>query len=250
VDKSRRPAFVDLLPILDAVLVDVTIDDAEGNRFWKLNFLGSEKVSWLEFVKAFYKLLRLEVNDKDINYLCIKKMLVEENSDSVIADSEIVTIERFALMLNCFGPLRLDSKGFTFLDKVRVLMQREWFHGDIDQADAENLLASQPEGTFLVRISQTLRQYPFAVSKVNKKNKINHQRIQRKPDGTFELQITFANGKTKVETSKDDLLAPLIRAVAKDLFLNTPCAGSRYRSLFLAGRSEGYVDPTSEDADD
>eukprot|EP01116_Phalansterium_solitarium_P021022 TRINITY_DN6399_c0_g1_i2.p1 TRINITY_DN6399_c0_g1~~TRINITY_DN6399_c0_g1_i2.p1 ORF type:complete len:531 (+),score=104.83 TRINITY_DN6399_c0_g1_i2:286-1878(+) len=247
-DKNKRPAFVDLLPILDAVLVDITIDDTEGNKFWKASFLGKDKVAWSEFSKAFYKLLKVELNLKDINYLCIKKVLVEPNSDTVIAEAEAVTVERFALVLNCFGPLRLDYKGFSFLDKIRVLMQREWFHGDIDQSEAENLLSGQAEGTFLVRISQTLRQYPFAISKVNKKSKINHQRIMRKPDGTFELQITFSSGKTKVETSKDDLLAPLIRNIAKDLFLNTPCPGSRYRGLFIAAKTEGYLgDETIDD---
>jgi len=70
----------------------------------------------------------------------------------------------------------------------------------------------------------------------------------RKPDGTFELQITFSSGKTKVETSKDDLLAPLIRNISKDLFLNTACPGSRYRGLFLAAKSEGYLgDETIDD---
>jgi len=171
VDKAKRPTFVELLPILDSVLVDISLDDHEGNAFWKANFLSQDKVSWPEFSKAFYKLLKRPVDEltpKDINYLCLRKILVEPNPD-VISDPDIISIERFAMILNCFGPLRLDYKGFSFLDKIRVLMQREWFHGDIDQSRAENLLSGQPEGTFLVRISTTLRQYPFAISKVNKK---------------------------------------------------------------------------------
>ena len=104
-------------------------------------------------------------------------MIAEPNTDPNPSDPEMVRLEKFASIINWFGPVVLDHKGFSVLDKMRVLMQKEWFHGDIPKDAAEDLLAGQSKGCFLVRTSNTERNAPFTISKVNKKGKINHQRI-------------------------------------------------------------------------
>jgi hypothetical protein len=101
-------------------------------------------------------------------------------------------------------------------------MQKEWFHGDIDKQRSEDLLSGQPKGTFLVRTSTTSKSSPFTISKVSKKGKINHQRINRRPDGLFELQIVYqSSGKTKTEVSKDDSLVPFIKQLSSELYPTT-----------------------------
>jgi len=58
------------------------------------------------------------------------------------------------------------------------------------------------------------------------------------------------SGKSRIEVSKDDLLAPLIRNVPKELFLTLPLFGSPYRGLFLANKSEGYLGEPGEPEED
>jgi len=174
-----------------------------------------------------------------------QKILSDPNVDpkTYIEDPDMVRLEKFGHLLNWFGPVVLDHKGFSVLDKIRVLMQKEWFHGDINKQNAEDFLAGQSKGTFLVRTSVTEPKSPFTISKVNKKGKISHQRVHKHPDGTFEVQINYPNGKIKTEVSKDDSLIPFIRQLSTELNLENPCPGSRYRGLFLATKVEGYLSP-------
>jgi len=254
-DPNKRPTFQQILPLLDSVIVDCLIADPEGNRFWKSWYLGKEHVNWGEFTRKFANLLGIsEPNPKDINFMCLKKILASPNMEGVQTDPDVVKIEKFGQLLDWFGPIIPDSgksKGiiasafspakFTILDKIRSCMQKEWFHGDITREAAEDFLAGQPKGTFLVRTSTTDRHSPFTISKLTKKGKINHQRIQRLQDGKFKVEIKYANGKVETESSKDDLLVPFIRALSTELALSSPCPGSKFRSLFLDTKIEGYL---------
>jgi serine/threonine protein kinase len=42
---SNRPSFTEILPILDAVLVECLVDDSVACKFWKDNFLGKVLLS-------------------------------------------------------------------------------------------------------------------------------------------------------------------------------------------------------------
>jgi len=241
-DPRRRPTFQQILPIIDSVLVDVLLDDPEANRFWKTYFLGKTQVPWGEFVRRLWSILNLPApNARDINFLCLKKILAEPNPHPKPSEPDVVRLEKFGHIINWFGPLTLDHKGFSLLDKIRVLMMKDWFHGDISKETAEDLLAGQSKGSFLVRTSVTTKSSPFTISKMTKKGKINHQRIQKKDNGHFELQIKFPDGKTKTELSKDDLLVPFIKNLSSELYLTSPCPGSRFKSLFMETKVEGYL---------
>lgn len=72
-------------------------------------------------------------------------------------------------------------------------MQAPWFHGDVSKEEAEDLLSSQPKGTYLVRTSVTERSAPFTISKVTKKKTINHQRIQKTSNGQFQICIQYSS---------------------------------------------------------
>lgn len=241
-DPSRRPSFTEILRILDSVLIDCLIDDPVANKFWKDHYLEQENVLWSDFVKNFSNLLNLPPpNPKDLNFACLKKILAIPNKEPNPKDPDVVPLEKFAHVLNWFGPLIREHKGFSILDKIRVLMQKDWFHGDIDKQRAEDLLSGQPKGTFLIRTSTTSKNAPFTISKVSKKGKINHQRINKRPDGTFEIQIIYSNGKTKNEVSKDDSLIAFIKSLSDELYLEHSCPGSVYKALFLHTKVEGYL---------
>eukprot|EP01116_Phalansterium_solitarium_P018988 TRINITY_DN5181_c0_g1_i4.p1 TRINITY_DN5181_c0_g1~~TRINITY_DN5181_c0_g1_i4.p1 ORF type:complete len:536 (-),score=149.58 TRINITY_DN5181_c0_g1_i4:297-1904(-) len=241
-DKTKRPAFVDLLPVLDAVLVDWLLDDPVANEFWKHNYFGADKAVWTDFAPRFAAVLGLPPPDliNDINFLCLRKILTENDAEAVLGErQDVVTLEQLSHIVNWFGPITGGSS--SMLDKIRLLMQKDWFHGNIEKETAEDLLSGQAKGCFLVRTSHTVKQYPFTISKVNKKAQINHQRLFKRPDGLFEVQIQYPNGKTKTEVSKDDQLVNFIRALSKDLYLDSACPGSRFKSIFLEKREAGYL---------
>jgi len=247
-DPSRRPSFTQIIPILDSVMIDCIIGDEQGNKFWKNRFLGKDQVAWTDFQKAFAELLKLpQPNPKDLNFICLRRILVTPNKDPDAKDPDCVQLEKFGHVIDWFGPIVLDHKGFSVLDKIRVLMQKDWFHGDVSKEAAEDLLSPQSKGTFLVRTSVTEKSSPFTISKVTKKGKINHQRIQKKPDGKFEITIKYSNGKTATEVSKDDLLVPFIRSLASELYLETACPGGKYKAIFLQTKIEGYKQTSDDD---
>jgi len=246
-DTSKRPPFTEILLILDSVLLDCLFDDPIANKFWRDNFLGFDHILWTDFANKFAALLKIQHNPKELNFLCLKKILATPNKEPNPKEPDVVTLEKFSHIISWFGPIVLDHKGFTILDKLRILMQKDWFHGDIDKQRSEDLLSGQSKGTFLVRTSTTSRNAPFTISKVSKKGKINHQRINKRPDGLFELQIVYqSTGKTKTEVSKDDSLITFIKQIGDELYLEHPCPGSVYKALFLSTKVEGYL-ATDED---
>jgi len=243
-DPTKRPPFTKILLIWDSVVEDCLVSDSVGCQFWKDNFLGKDHVPWGDFQNAFYKLLKLPTpkNATDLNVQCLKKILADESKDPDAKDAHQVSLEKFGHLCNWFGPIVIDHKGFSILDKLKAVMQKEWFHGFITKEVAEDLLAGQAKGTFLVRTSKTERESPFTISKVNKKGELTHQRIHKAPDGSFEMAIKFTGQKpSKTMTSKDDLLVPFIRSVTTELHLDIACPGSIYRSIFNPAKVQGYL---------
>eukprot|EP01118_Nematostelium_gracile_P000928 TRINITY_DN1091_c0_g1_i1.p1 TRINITY_DN1091_c0_g1~~TRINITY_DN1091_c0_g1_i1.p1 ORF type:complete len:533 (-),score=127.27 TRINITY_DN1091_c0_g1_i1:144-1694(-) len=235
---EMRPDFMQIIHILDSVVVDCLVSDHLGCEFWKQYFLGKEKVSWFDFLSRFLSLMQVNLNANDVYVLCLRKIVADQNKDPHAKEPFQVTLENFAHVLDWFGPLRKDA---SLLEKIKSAMQKDWFHGNITRDVAEDLLSGQPNGTFLVRTSTTEKAYPFTISKVNKKGKINHQRIHRNKDGFFELTIKFSDTKVKTIVSKDDLLVPFIKLCSSDLSLEKHCPGSIYKSIFIEKKTEGYL---------
>jgi hypothetical protein len=94
--------------------------------------------------------------------------------------------------------------------QIRVLVDKEWFHGEIERDVAEKRLLHRPDGSFLVRLSTTTPECPFTLSLP----KGHHRRIKHLTgaDYSFKGSTTKYNSIIDVvENCKDTELAPQLR---------------------------------------
>mmetsp|Transcript_16243 Transcript_16243/g.45845 ORF Transcript_16243/g.45845 Transcript_16243/m.45845 type:complete len:598 (+) Transcript_16243:252-2045(+) len=173
-----------------------------------------------------------------LDVLCIRALLAEKGTQHTGVNDpnrqDVVSIERFGHVCEWFGPLHGVRKGrWSFMERIKNLLSRSWFHGFLSTREAESALASRLPGTFLIRFSTTSPGC-FTISKVsqaaNGKPEITHQRIVRSPDRGFVV------GGERFESLRDV-------AGCKGLALLRACPGSRfYTELFLKQPTiSGYI---------
>lgn len=193
-----------------------------------------------QFTSAFSALLGLETPDpNDVNQKCLKAILAVPNPVPNAKDPYVVFLEQFGYVIDWFSPLEINHKGFSILDKMRNLMEQDWFHGDVTKYTAENSLAGKPPGTFLIRTSKTeSRLSPFTISKISRQKSVTHQRIHRRLDGCFEIIVEYEKTKTS-RISTDPLLTPFVVQLKEELHLVNACPGNPYTGLFRDTVIEG-----------
>ncbi|KAL6062210.1 serine/threonine-protein kinase STY17 isoform X1 [Balamuthia mandrillaris] len=265
-DQTKRPDFLEINSRLDAILVEAAIDDPEGRIFWCKYFLKNHSVSWDKFSQRFYKFLGLERPEyKDVtavsSYLdrnnlqaAAAKERAEQNGEeaeeqasldevtlrclrAIVAQPEPgesqrteVDIQWFGMVLQWFGPLhrQVPEGELGFLDNLREMLSRPWFHGDVEMEDAQLRLNGAPPGTFLVRFSR--QKGAYAITRVSEGGSIGNIRIARTSQG---LSVS----DDKHYATLDELIADL----GDKLHLITACGGSRFLPLFEdAVASSGY----------
>jgi len=255
----NRPSFSDIVARLDHIIVDCAIDDPIGRKFWKDTFLRKESlprdifsVPWNEFINAFCNLLSLlpdnfhqmqlseilstcpellKNSTIEIDIKCFKALVAEKSKKHLDQDSQelVVPIEKFGNLLKWFALNLRPVDGMTILNQIRQLMTEAWFHGDISTPESENRLMNKPEGSFLVRFSNTTAGC-FSISKVSMDGSIKHHKILHKAGEPFEI-----NSKSYSS------LQELVLKEKSNLHLYSPCPGSRFLSLFYEQRISGYV---------
>jgi len=140
-------------------------------------------------------------------------------------DRTVVDIEWFGHILNWFGPFARKSFGLSVLDRMRLLCENPWFHGDLEMADAQLKLSGAPPGTFLVRFS-TNPDFPgaYTITKVNKDNSISNVRIIQ------EIGVGFKVNDDRMFNNLEEL----IQCLQEVLFLQYACGASRFQQ-YVAG---------------
>ena len=92
----------------------------------------------------------------------------------------------------------------------------------------------------MVRISATDKSQPFTVSRVNSKSGIDHCRIQKLPDGRLRAFLKREGQEKEFVTDKSSI-GMMVKLIAKELNLKTPCPGYPYKGVFSQTDSEGYL---------
>jgi len=260
-DPAQRPTFDELLLLMDNLIIEVTIREREGQEWWKETFRteGGEdsyhlEVGWDRFIKAFVARLGLtEAAIDEPGAQCVRNLIARPSTHPT-GDPFSIKVEAFGNFLSWFGPLnRATAKNpKRFIDPLHKVEELcSWkpkkkqssvpFHGDVSSQQAEELLAGQDKGTFLLRASAKDLRTPFVISKVSRQGAINHQRITfDAAAGVFKIDIRLKNG-TKTVTSVDDSLVDFVKSVMDDLYLKYPCPGSRFASIFTAATLQGYL---------
>jgi len=244
---KRRPYFAEILNELDEILVEISIKEEPAQEIWKAlkakEFMGEHYpffVAWENLIEALAKVLNvpeLKTSSTDKAYLCLRTLLATPYRDFT-RDKPLMTVtcEAFGRFLDCFGPLIDEDK--NIITKLVEICEKPWFHGDIGRNDAESRLNSSKEnkkGLFLVRLSSN-NDSCFTISRINKDNKIVHQRIARDKRGNYLVQV----GE---ELKAFKSLLDLIEKGERDLNLKVACGESRAFNIIFAPliESRGYL---------
>jgi hypothetical protein len=261
-EPEKRPSFSQIIDMLDDAMVDCTLSDPLAITLWKENWKGKDETSFNKFVAALYKILEVPLGrdrERNTDYKCLKAILSENEKDT---ENSNVNIEKLGLLLKWFGPLQqtIKNEETNIISIVGNVMKESWFHGDLPRPQCEALLTDyiKKKGTYLVRLSTTdpIEKSPFTISKVNKKGKINHQRVfvSRNRQGYYIVVKSKSDQKDKKLEAKGEI-SNLIAKVAGELDLKTPCPGRKYGEIFQTNKVEGYLpspddDSTSDNGDD
>uniref|UniRef100_A0A8D0QRK2 SH2 domain-containing protein n=1 Tax=Sus scrofa TaxID=9823 RepID=A0A8D0QRK2_PIG len=129
-------------------------------------------------------------------------------------------------------PPRLDWFIHTQVDQLAQGGVPAWFHGAISREDAENLLESQPLGSFLIRVSHSHVGYTLSYKA---QNCCRHFMVKLLDDGSFVIP-----GEDRVYASLDALVAFHQQQPVRphEDLLTQPCqqkdpANMDYEDLFL-----------------
>lgn len=161
-----------------------------------------------------------------LNLKCLNAVLAL-NSPSL--ETKMVNLETFGAITNYFGPLIDNNASESFLERLRCIVSKSWFHGDLQTKESERLLEGRPDGTFMIRFSNKVPG-AFTVSKIQD-GKTTHQRVGHKPGSGYMIgNYTFPS------------LEDLIEKCSSELKLVTSCPGAKYAAIFIdnADRS-GYI---------
>ncbi len=113
--------------------------DQEGRNFW-LKAFDVEEIPFPLFFDHFAKEYRIQCDD--VTTRCVREVISEPKVENA---HYVVTVASFSKCLSFFGPLE-EGKGQAFVTRIRNMLEKEYFHGDIEKDDAVALLNSHKKG--------------------------------------------------------------------------------------------------------
>jgi len=178
--QEDRPSFKDIVAeegkiFDDIVLEAITKGNEECFNLW--NSFGQDdngkplqSVAWGKFLKKFLIFLGVQANEMELRDSLEIKCIIE--SLDVQKNNDRVTLANFERFLDLFPPI---NKGVNYLHQIKELLKEEWFFGEMDVDESNNLLSPCKKDCFLVRFSATYKN-TYVIS-VKKGKNITHNRV-------------------------------------------------------------------------
>lgn len=237
-DPQKRPSFQQIIDsrIFDDVIMDKTFSEANilGRELWAQNFSNrdalEEAVDWDRFLQVLIKFCKItpEMGVTDIS----EDIRIKALHAVLVMNDNKVTLERFAHVLEWFGPL---SKDDTFIETVYSTLRLRGFWGDVSSDQVTHLMAGVGVGAYAIRFSSQVG--CFTITGKTAKG-IENWRIQHTAGTPFIL------GDQQFPT-----LRKLMSTIKKELGLTRAVPGSKYSKLFAEheeGLKSEYVDLTAK----
>ncbi|XP_062566648.1 uncharacterized protein LOC134228963 [Saccostrea cucullata] len=132
-------------------------------------------------------------NKRTMNLL--KNLLHIEGTDDTVE----VHFDKFVRVLKFFGPVKLSGQRCILLEQLQLLIDKSlknnqrkekisWFAGDMSRQQAESKLDPEPNGTFLIRMSQNNSEHGDFVLSVKQGDTVHHIEIKGQPLKAFAQQ--------------------------------------------------------------
>eukprot|EP00007_Cunea_sp_BSH-02190019_P002207 CAMPEP_0174248976 /NCGR_PEP_ID=MMETSP0417-20130205/43348_1 /TAXON_ID=242541 /ORGANISM="Mayorella sp, Strain BSH-02190019" /LENGTH=776 /DNA_ID=CAMNT_0015328843 /DNA_START=37 /DNA_END=2364 /DNA_ORIENTATION=+ len=158
-EPEARPRCGQIVKALELILIDASIADKTGKKFWRKHFFRQDVVPWRDLKKAVFERFaskRSRVRP-DVMMLferqvkCLKSLLVVVELED--EDEEEVSLTEFGRITDWFGPFVEERDCTRFLSRIETTVSKPWFHGCISAQEAEDRLQPEPVGSYLVRFS-------------------------------------------------------------------------------------------------
>jgi len=190
---SERVSFTSLSgdltkPPWNGIIAALIANDKNTHDAWqnalKRSKLGPDEVSWGSFVQDFASLSNAFLSSTlPPGVVAFAAHLgVDVTSTEPPPEKQTIKQSNFNRVLNWFGPF--NNMPLVF-QNMQDLASEDWFFGDLDQYAANDRLAVEDLGTFLIRFSQA-QQGVFTISYVGKKDgvcEVIHERLTGVPPG-------------------------------------------------------------------
>jgi len=228
-DAKNRPTMTKVIKELEMVILDVTLQDHSARDMWRKKLNGENEVPWSKFARIVCEELNLKFEEKFSSYddyhtlpldlQCLHEIVVQKQKKSrkvkhkKATNQSIVKVKLFGAMVQCFGPFDKD-----FLKRVKILICSKWFHGNISQEIAEDVIRKTDSvGAFLVRFSSAPGCFTLSVQG---KKQVEHHRIINVPGhACYVWSAQYEDIFEVISDGKDKKL------------IKKPCSGSPYEHL-------------------
>jgi len=218
---EARPTFSELLRtnVFDKVIIESTLHDENGRKFWEHHFLDKEIVHWDDFGKAFCQFWKMPTPAADnTHWKCFKAVAIQHGKD------DMVTMEKFCKVLDWFGPMNSAQE---FLQLIEDVLKLPYFHGEMSVGEAEKVLKDEKKKSFMVRFSLRIPGC-FSLSLVDEDGKVRHKTITHSPGTHFIIGETFDAPN----------IAEIVIRYGNQLALKFPYPDSPYAYIFQKGGKE------------
>eukprot|EP01121_Diplochlamys_sp_Union-15-3_P010173 TRINITY_DN2831_c0_g7_i1.p1 TRINITY_DN2831_c0_g7~~TRINITY_DN2831_c0_g7_i1.p1 ORF type:complete len:557 (+),score=98.77 TRINITY_DN2831_c0_g7_i1:53-1723(+) len=216
---ADRPDIKFVVSALNDYLVNSSIEDPVSREFWRTHFVNSVSAELHEDVQVKYffslitKSLGLPVEESLLLSLNALFTWNWQEEEPWSMPSKTISIDKFNSITKMFGPIFLPEKRI-WLSEVSTWVKEKWFHGTIELDKASKRIKAREKGTYLVRLSHSVKGFPFTITYINDAGKECNSRLAFKSNGdkfvygtssrTLPEALSLSGLELKIPCEKED----------------------------------------------